>query len=388
MIAQAINNKNFSEAITLLNSGEKLQKNINQYALNQIFDTLFREKQFEILNHFIKDKTIVNDIYEYDNFDKSIFVSLVRNLPSDDDSVVFLKEFISKFENCNDQIQNTTLLKYFIEKEVSLSFIEVLVESGCDANFISNSEENYLHQIVKHRFNNEKTALDYLRFFIYLGLDTNAQNIVRETPLIVAINNNRNCFVEMLLQNGANPNEVNQKGNSAFYYAIAHKFDYQLYKLLSQYDSAQFDVLNSNKESFFFTYVRGLQSVSGSTTEFLTTLLADGAHLYLPNSWYSEDKTALDIIAEKSSDILQVVLDSGKVEINFQDNAGNTLLHKVCAYNVNYSQDAAKETYKKVKLLLENGADATIVNDQDKTAIMLAMEDNLKVKTVELLLKK
>jgi len=80
-------------------------------------------------------------------------------------------------------------------------------------------------------------------------------------------------------------------------------------------------------------------------------------------------------------------LDSGNVDVNHQDDHGNTLLHKVCGYNVNFEAEKAKETYKKVKLLLENGADASISNDEDKTPLMLASDDNLKIKTVELLMK-
>ncbi|RZL64022.1 MAG: hypothetical protein EOO93_07405, partial [Pedobacter sp.] len=66
---------------------------------------------------------------------------------------------------------------------------------------------------------------------------------------------------------------------------------------------------------------------------------------------------------------------------------GNTLLHKVCAQNVNYDAEKARELYKKVKLLIENDADVSDTNDQDKTALMLASDDNLKTKTVELLMK-
>jgi ankyrin repeat protein len=47
----------------------------------------------------------------------------------------------------------------------------------------------------------------------------------------------------------------------------------------------------------------------------------------------------------------------------------------------------AKETYRKAKLLLEQGADISITNDKDETALMLASGDNLKIKTVELLMK-
>jgi ankyrin repeat protein len=40
-----------------------------------------------------------------------------------------------------------------------------------------------------------------------------------------------------------------------------------------------------------------------------------------------------------------------------------------------------------VKVLLEAGADVSLLNDKEETALMLAEKDNLKVKTVELLLQ-
>jgi ankyrin repeat protein len=63
------------------------------------------------------------------------------------------------------------------------------------------------------------------------------------------------------------------------------------------------------------------------------------------------------------------------------------LLHQVCAFNVNYDQEVARQLYQKVKLLIEAGADPNATNDRDQTPMMLAAQDNLKVKTVELLLK-
>jgi len=131
-----------------------------------------------------------------------------------------------------------------------------------------------------------------------------------------------------------------------------------------------------------------LNGRSEKEIQLLVQMIEDGGDLYHPSQYYSKDKTPLDQIAEKPAEILEAVLETGKVEVNRQDDQGNTLLHKVCAFNVNYDANQAKETYRKVKLLLENGADSSITNDEDKTALMLASDDNLKIKTVELLMKR
>jgi len=388
MLEQTLNSNQFDQALELLNNGEKLPKNLDDFKKNQIFDKLLKEKQFQILMHFIKDKTIESDIYELDNFDRSIFQSILYYLPKDEESTQFFQEFISKFDNLNDEVNAKTLLGFFLEKGASLEIIKILAEAGCDVNFLNNADENYLHQVIKTNLMKPELSLSYLEFLINEGLDVNHPNIVKKTPLITAIEFNRKEYTDLLLQNGANPNDLDNEENSAFFYAVAHKLDFDLYKQLSEFASPDLDHLNKNQVSALFEYSRMLNGRSEKEIQLLVQMIEDGGDLYHPSQYYSKDKTPLDQIAEKPAEILEAVLETRKVEINRQDDHGNTLLHKVCAFNVNYDANQAKETYRKVKLLLENGADSSITNDEDKTALMLASDDNLKIKTVELLMKK
>lgn len=388
MLLDTLNSNQFDQALELLKKGEKLPKDIDDFKKIQIFDKLLREKQFEILLHFTKDKTIETDIYELDNFDRSIFQSILYYLPKDEESTAFFKEFISKFDNLNDEVNAKTLLGFFLEKGAPLEIIKILAEAGCDVNFLNNAEENYLHQVIKTNLMKPELSLSYLEFLINEGLDVNHPNIVKKTPLISAIEFNRKEYIDLLLQNGANPNDLDKDENSAFFYAVAHKLDFDLYKQLSEHASPDLDHWNKNQVSTLFEYTRMLNGRSEKEIQLLVQMIEDGGDLYHPSQHYSKDKTPLDQIAEKPAEILEAVLETGKVDINRQDDHGNTLLHKVCAFNVNYDANQAKETYRKVKLLLENGADSSITNDEDKTALMLASDDNLKIKTVELLMKK
>lgn len=387
MLEQTLQSNQFDQALELLNNGEKLPKTLDDFKRNQIFEKLLKEKQFQILLHFVKDKTIESDIYELDNFDRSIFQSILYYLPKDEESNQFFQEFISKFNNLNDEVNAKTLLGFFLEKGASIEIIKILVEAGCDVNFLNNADENYLHQVIKTNLMKPELSLSYLEFLISEGLDVNQPNIVKKTPLIAAIDFNRKEYIDLLLQNGANPNDVDKDGNSAFFYAVAHKLDFDLYKQLSEFASPELDVLNSDQVSPLFEYTRMMNGRSEKEIQLLVQMIEDGGDLYHPSQYYSKDKTPLDQIAEKPAEILEAVLETGKVEVNRQDDHGNTLLHKVCAFNVNYDANQAKETYRKVKLLLENGADSSITNDEDKTALMLASDDNLKIKTVELLMK-
>lgn len=395
MIEQAINSNNFSNALELLTTGDKLSKTINDFNKSQLFDKLFQEKQFEILLHFIKDKTIETDVYEFDSFDKSIFQSVTRYLKNDEESIAFFKEFISKFDNLNDEVATKTLLGYFFEKGASLESIKILIDAGCDVNFKNNAEENFIQQIVKtnlSRFDltyedQYDLAASYIELLINEGLDIDAPNIVQETALITAVKFHKKQFLALLLQNGANPNHTDKSGNTAFFYAVAHQLDLEMYEIMREFHVPQFDLVNRDQVTLLFEYTRMMSGTSERYLELLKKLIEDGADVYQSSMYYGEEKTSLDLIAEKSSEILQTVFDTGVIDVNRQDNSGNTLLHKVCAYNVNYEAEKAKETYRKVKLLLENGADTSITNDKDQTALMLASDDNLKIKTVELLMK-
>lgn len=387
MLEQLLNSGKFSEVLDHLANGETLPSTLNEYSKSSIFDRLFQEKQFEIIWLFIENKVIETDVYEFDNFDKSIFQSVIRGLQNDDDSIAFFREFISKFDNINDEVGAKTLLGYFFEKGASLESIKVLIEAGCQVNFKNNAEENFLHQVIKTNLMKPQLSLFYLEFLLQEGLDVNAPNIIKKTPLIAAIEFNRNEYLDLLLQNGANPNELDKDGNSAFFYAVAHKLDVRLYDQLRNYDMPQFDLLNKDQVTLLFEYIRMMYDVSEKSLELLRKLIEDGADIYQPSLYYSKETTPIDLIAEKKVEVLQTILDTGAIDINRQDDQGNTLLHKVCAYNVNYEAEKAKDTYRKVKLLLENGADASITNNQDQTAINLASDDNLKIKTVELLMK-
>lgn len=391
---QQLNARKFEEAKSMMHNGEKLSKSIQEHHKSSIFDHLVREKQYEILNMMLKDKTIETDIYEFDSFDKSIFQAIVRNLGNDDEDIAFFNEFIIHFDNLNDELNTKTLLSYFFENGVSLALIKACINAGCTTTFKNNAEENYIHQVVKSSFRrynlNDEQTTDLLKGYIDIllneGVDINEGNVVQESPLITAIKFNKKNLIAHLLENGADPNHTDRDGNSAFFYAVAHLQSENIYDTLRNFASPAFDQVNKNGETLLFEYVR-VMSNSESGIKFLKKLIEDGADLYQESTWYGADKTPLDIIAEKQADILQAVLETREVDVNRADNKGNTLLHKVCAYNVNYEAEKAKETYRKVKLLLENGADIAITNDQDQTALMLASDDDLKIKTVELLMK-
>lgn len=387
-LADAIKRNNFEDAKQRMDQGEKLPKDLPDFDKGQIYDALLRGRAFELINNLVKDKFIETDIYEYDKFDRSIFERLFKTLGNHEADLNFLSGFIQKLDNINEALQDKTLLGLAFFSSAPIEVIKILIDAGCDIHYKTNYDENFLYKIIQEYDIKEETGLTYLEFLIQEGLDINAGNIVRETPLHMAIGKNKKKYIEFLLQNGADPNLPGKDGETPFYVAIVHQVcNLETYNMLKQYAPVDFDIANKNGETVLLGAVRMLRGASEGEIQLLIALINDGADIYQTAPYYNYGKSALDWISERPADLLQAVLETGAVEVDRKDDEGNTLLHKVCAYNVNYDQEAAKQTYRKAKLLIEQGADVNSTNDLDKTPMDLAAQDNLKTKTVELLLK-
>ncbi len=377
----------FDEARECLNNGSTFNEHYLKNNFSQIAAKIIEAKEIDFIEKLIKAGIIETDVYELDSFDKSIFAHLTRSLKDDDESIAFFEKLMSKMDNINDEISDQTLLRYFLEKGAPPKIIKTLIDNfGANTQYKNNAGENLIYTVINTYGLEAERTKEYISLLIENGVDINEKNIVGTTPLLCAVQRNRKELIPFLLENGADPNETDNRGNTAFYYAAAEQFSYDMYDALAAVTTPDFNIVNKDGRTLLTNFI---SSVSGSPTDimFFERLLADGADVNFCAEYYGRPKSGIDFIVEKKSDILKSVLEKVSLDVNEQDNQGNTILHKVCAYNVNYDAEMAKETYRKVKLLLDQGADVSITNDKDETALMLASGDNLKVKTVELLMK-
>ena len=377
----------FDEARKCLNNGENFNEQYLKNNFSQIAAKIIEAKEIDFIEKLIKAGFIVTDVYELDSFDKSIFNPLTRYLKDDDESIIFFKGLMSKIDNINDEISDKTLLGYFFENGASAKIVKILVDDfGANTQYKNNAGENFIYNVLSSYGLDPEKAKEYITLLLESGVDINEKNIVGTTPLISAVKRNKKELILFLIENGADTNETDNLNNTAFYYAVAEQFSYDMYDTLASISSPDFNILNKDGRTLLTNFISSVSGAPGDI-KFLERLLADGADVNFCAQYYGQPKSGIDFIAEKKSDILKSVLDNVSLNVNEQDNQGNTILHKVCAYNVNYDTEMAKETYRKVKLLLDHGADISITNDKDETALMLASADNLKIKTVELLMK-
>lgn len=388
-LLQTLSSGDIEAARQRLNNGERLPENLQSYEWSAVFDKIKDHKAFDILDQLIQNGTIETDLYEYDSFKKSIFDHLIR-FPTDEASLDYFSTLIGKFQNLNTDLQDQTLLGYALEEGAETALIKRLAEAGCDINYKNNAEENFIYQVVNNgalSVRNKERGVEYMKFLISEGLEVDTANIAGTTPLHLAIDRNRPEYLDVLLENGANPNAQDKKGRTPFYNAVVDQFNLASYDKLARYDSPAFELRAQEEGTMLAKYVSRLDRISETELKLLERLLQDGADVYHTSEHYGKEKSALDWAAEKHAEILKILVEEGNIDINQQDNEGNTLLHKVCAHELYRDNEKAKETYRKVKLLLSKGADIHIQNDKDQTALVLASQDNTKSKTVELLLQ-
>jgi len=384
-LCNAFNKRDYKTAEELLVKGEEIPSSVNEFDLRQIHDQLISSKAFSILDILIERKNINTDVYEYDSFDRTIFETMFSYMPADEACLQFLKRFLLKLDNINDEVAGYTLLSYAAQKKAQPEIIQCLVDAGLRTDFKNNAEDSLLAQAVSINMIPEERQLAYLDIFIQAGVDVNEPNIVQQTALHVAVERHKPHLINKLIANGAQPNAQDNKGNSPFYYALAYAGDDTVYDMLRVAELPDFTQTNRDRQTVLSEFMRNISGGEKSIA-LLERLIDDGADMDQTAPYYSKPLSAWDWAADKPIEILQMLLKKTGKDVNAQDNDGNTLLHKVCAIDTNYSQEKAKELYRKVKLLLEQGADVSITNTKDETALQLASKDNLKTKVVELLL--
>lgn len=377
----------FNAAKQCLRDGEKFSERYLKNNFSQIAGRIIETKEIDLIDALIQAGFIETDLYELESFDASIFSPVASYLKNDDASISFFKELMSKMKNVNDEVSDQTLLGYCLKEGADVKIIQILIEDyGCNCQYKNNAEENFIFTVINNYNIVPEKGKGYIQLLLENGVDVNEKNSVGETALIRAVIKCKEDYISLLIENGAEANETDSRNNTAFYYAVAEQRSYEMYKILADALAADFNIINKNGGTLLTQFISQM-SDSEQDIVFFERLLADGADLTFCAQYYSRPKSGLEYAIERNSGILKCILNNGAVDVNDQDNAGNTLLHKVCAYNINFDREAAKETYRKVKLLLEHGADKNISNDQDQTALMLASRDNLKVKAVEVLMQ-
>lgn len=387
-LTQALLDGDIEKSRALIARGETVEGHYFENNRGVVFANIVRARAIDIVDALVARGSIDADVYELERFDRTFFEALANGTTEEEASLAFLTAFLEKTDNLTDEVDGVTLLGFFLDRGAARGAIECLLGAGFDAAFKDRAERTYLHAVVEKRMQAPEIKLGHLRLLIDQGVEVDAKDITGTTPLLSAVKTGEPVeLVDLLVQHGANPNEQDNGGLSPFFAAVCWQRNQALYETLKQSASPDFEVQTREGQHLLGSFLQSTHAPSEQEIALLNELLRDGADIYQTSPYYGQPKSGADWVAEKPAALLQAVLDTGVLELDHQDDSGETLLHKVCGFNVNYEQDQARELYRKVKLLLAAGADPALTNDSDKTPLELAQADNLKIKTVELLMR-
>ena len=379
------------DEVALINYLKESAGKLPESEVYRLFQTILQNRFWEALAYAVDNNLVKTDLFEYESINRTPLEYLLKPyLSKEEDWEQYLpicNRFLSNIDDINEEIEGQNLLSYAIDNKSSIPIWKALIDAGIRMDYQDRYGLTYLHQFCKQLRMPPPEAEELVQLLLDAGVDVHAQSVTHETALFTAVEVGHLPTVQLLLDAGADVNQVNANGYSLFYIAAAHRQDVKLLKLLLDYGVPDFHQLNKENENLLNGFLRYFQG-GESGLEIVRLLLDNGALLTDSSDWYGQPKSGIDWVVEKESDVLAFLLEQHYIDVDWKDDQGNTVLIKVCKQDSNYEETKAKQTYRKVKMLLKHGADPTVENTEDKKAVDYAMEDQLKTKVVELLMGK
>ncbi len=371
--------------------GASAAADYQSYQANAAVAQLIRSGLYPALDKLIDKGVISTDFYDYDRFDTSVMSVLVKpQLSSDgawDSYLSWFGSYLDRVDDIDEEVGSITLLEYALTANAPMQLLHVITAAGADPVRSDAYGRTLLYKSCGLRMNSLQRTAELLEWLLGEGNDPNAATVEGKTALHAAIEAGKIEAMAKLLAYGADPNMADSKGETAFYYAAVGQHNPDMVEELLNYQTPDFHAVTRQGENLMNAYLRAIYTDTEQARRIVSLLLSAGADIAEASAWYGQGKTGVDWLAEKSANLLIQVIDDGQLDPNYRDDQGNTLLHKVCRVDLNYDEGKAKDLYRKVKFLLKQGIDPAVENTEDKKAVDYAMDDNLKAKTVELLLR-
>ncbi|XP_073703921.1 uncharacterized protein bcl3 [Garra rufa] len=195
--------------------------------------------------------------------------------------------------------------------------------------------------------------------------DLDVVNNLRQTPLHLAVITHQSILVKALLDAGADPGALDRNGQTALHLCCEHQEANCLSVILRHYPQNPSPHLEiRNYEGLTPLHL----AVQNGDKKLARILLKSGAEINAGDN-KSGRSPLVHAVENNFTDMVSFLIESG-CDVNAQSYSGNTALHSACG----------RGHIEIVRVLLKNGADSSLKNNHNDTAIMVA--NNKKVSDV------
>jgi len=262
---------------------------------------------------------------------------------------------------------NTALMLAFESKRFDKA--NLLIDHGANLN-IANKEENTALMIAV------SITCDVLivKTMIEKGADVNVYNKNGDTSLMLALEFRRFDKAQLLIDYGVDLNMVNEKGNTALMVAIKNFCNLSMIKMMvNRGANINKQNLDGNTALMFLLQIDSSE-IQVDTVKFL---IEKKAHLKLVNK--NKQNSLFLAVLNNRKKYFNMIVDTNIINLNDQDDKGNTLLHYACS-------NQRREHL--AKLLIKHGVNLNMKNVKGNTALVLAIENFCESSLIEMMIKK
>ena len=265
--------------------------------------------------------------------------------------IIFLKKCVSKVDQLTQNCFGNTEIHGKASKWSSQDLKSLIRNKSVNVNITNDYGETPLHiAVLKRRRSSVKILLNN-------GADVNRKDIDGATPVHVAVAKNKHgrngSIIHTLLKNNANLNIKNISGQSPLQFAFDNEDFESVKDIVKNLRIGDPYIIEALRLAVDYESIDTVKSILIKFENSGSLKHHDGDDVL----HYTIRKNKLDIVREMIE----------YVDINLQNDNGDTALHLAVYYELN----------EIVGLLLSENVDVTIQNKQGDTALHLAIEANL-----------
>lgn len=274
-----------------------------------------------------------------------------------------------------DELKNGTAAILVAASNANFEIVETLLEYGANPNLSDENGKTPLMLMVETSENDSISdkLLETATLLIRKGADVNSKDKYGETALIKAVLKNNSDLIYLLLNNNADPSIKRNDNETAL----------TLTTIKKQFESSRiFEIWNKAKKNSFDLNDELISAAKNGYTVILKILLDRGIKLDVKRLGFTSTigEEALLIATKKGHTPIIEILIENDVYIDVKDSKGVTPLMVASDGTHLYFEGSGIPplNISTVKLLLKKGANVNNVDDQGRTAIMLAVQEILE----------